>query len=399
MSVLKGMYPKKGRVILHIDVNAFYASVEEARNPALKGKPMAIAGNPKERRGIVVTCNYAARNKGIYAPMPLWEAKKIFPQLIVLKPDFTLYRKVSAQMFSYLSTISSILEPASIDEGYLDITDCFHQGTPLEIAQRIQNDLLNELQIPVSIGIAPNKFLAKTASNMKKPLGITILRKRDIHQKLWPHPVVYMHGIGNKTAEKLNAVHIHTIEELAHADDHKLKATVGVRGVEMKQRANGIDNRPVNPNRRSEFKSIGHSKTLAKNMTDDREMVPILNDLAESVSKRMHAKKVVSKTIQLTIRYSNFKTITRTQTIDQWTNQSKVLLHWVNKLLQKHWNGEPVRLLGVAALQVERMNDRNQEQLSLFTYERHVKDEPLYKAVQQLQSKYGDEIIRKGLKK
>lgn len=176
---MREMYPKKGRVILHVDMNSFYASVEMAYDPSLKGKPLAIAGNVEERRGIIVTCSYEARNFGVKTTMPLWEAKKLCPQLIVRKPNFDRYRTASINMFEVLSQYSEIVEPVSIDEGYMDITESFELGSPIYIAESIQKQVFEQLCLPCSIGIAPNKFLAKMASNMKKPMGITILRKRD----------------------------------------------------------------------------------------------------------------------------------------------------------------------------------------------------------------------------
>jgi len=395
---MKMMYPKNGKVILHIDANAFYASVETAHDHTLKDKPLAIAGNPKERRGIVVTCNYIARKRGVYAPMPLWEAKRKCPELVVIKPNFPLYRQVSKNMFDYLVTISPLLEPASIDEGYLDITNCAELGSPLDIAKSIQQHLIQALQIPVSIGIAPNKFLAKTASDMQKPLGITVLRKRDVQTVLWPKAVEEMHGIGKKTAEKLNAIKIVTVGDLANAAPGLLKQTLGVKGEVMRDRARGQDDRQVNPDRQSQFKSIGNSTTLSQNAVDEHEVLPILNRLSHSVSSRMKAKKVVSKTIQLTIRYSDFKTITRSQTISKAISEQNDLFHYSAVLFQKHWNGEPIRLLGVAALQVSHQL-QEEEQLDLFTYGEQAKKEPLYKAVESLREKYGDNIIQSGLKK
>src|SRR5690348_9668177 len=157
------MYPKNGRVILHVDMNCFYASVEMAYDPSLKGKPLAIAGNPEERRGIIVTCSYEARGFGVKTTMPLWEAKKLCPQLIVKKPNFDRYRAASIDMFEILNQYSSLVEPVSIDEGYVDITESYEFGTPLEIAEAIQKQLMKQLDLPCSIGVAPNKFLAKMA--------------------------------------------------------------------------------------------------------------------------------------------------------------------------------------------------------------------------------------------
>ncbi|WP_110114750.1 DNA polymerase IV [Bacillus sp. CGMCC 1.16541] len=393
---MHNMYPKNGKVILHIDANAFYASVEASENPELNSKPVAIAGNPKERRGIVVTCNYIARSKGVYAPMPLWEAKQKCPELVVLKPNFPLYRQVSKKMFDYLLKYSNVLEPASIDEGYLDITNCFQLGSPLEIAEQIQQTLLTELKIPVSIGIAPNKFLAKTASDMKKPLGITILRKRDVSHILWPLQVSKMHGIGAKTAEKLNQLGIETIEHLAKADEHRVKHVLGVKGKTIIERANGIDHRLVNPNASSQFKSIGHSTTLPKNETDDRILLQTFNRLAQSVSQRMHQKKVVTQHIQITIRYSNFETITRSEKLPNSIDSKEELFNQAVRLFRKHWTGDPIRLLGITAAQVVRKKEA-MKQLSLFTYEEEATEEPLLKVMDQLKGRFGDDIIQKGI--
>ena len=237
---MKEMYPKNGRVILHVDMNSFYASVEMAYDPKLKGKPLAIAGNPEERRGIIVTCSYEARKLGVKTTMPVWEAKKLCPQLIVMKPNFERYRMASHGMFDILQQYSDLVEPVSIDEGYVDITESFELGSPLEIAEKIQKQILTQLDLPCSIGIAPNRFLAKMASDMKKPLGITVLRKRDVKQVLWPLPVIEMHGVGKKSAEKLNHHQIFTIGDLAMANEIQLKALLGINGIRLRKERTGL---------------------------------------------------------------------------------------------------------------------------------------------------------------
>ena len=266
-------YPKKGRVIFHVDMNSFYASVEMAYDPSLKGKPLAIAGNPEERRGIIVTSSYEARAKGVKTTMPLFQAKKLCPELLVLKPNFERYREASKAMFKIMADITEKVEPVSIDEGYLDITDCEAQGSPLDIAEKLQQRLLNELDLPCSIGIAPNKFLAKMASDMKKPLGITVLRKRELAHVLWPLDVGEMHGVGAKTKEKLNQIDIYTIGDLAKADDVVLKRVLGINGVRLIKRANGEDHRPVDPDSVFDFKSVGNSETLRQDTTDDDPVI------------------------------------------------------------------------------------------------------------------------------
>jgi DNA polymerase IV len=392
---MKEMYPKNGRVILHIDCNAFFASVEAAYCPSLRDKPLAVAGNPKERRGIILTCNYLAREKGVYTTMSLWEAKKKCPDLVVRPPNFDLYREMSAKIFDFLSNFSPLLEPASIDEGYMDITDCYEMGTPLEIANRIQKGLLDTYQIPVSIGIAPNKFLAKMASNMRKPLGITVLRKRDVPNILWPLPVQKMHGVGEKTARKLHEIGIYTIGDLAKAQEGLLKNTLGINGVYLRERANGVDHHPVDPNAAAEIKSIGNSTTLPHNVIDEQTLVETLEKLTRSVCERMKQKSVVTKNIQITIRYSDFHTVTRSKKLENPAIHMKDIFHHVVQLFKKHWTGDPVRLLGVTALDVV---DRKHavKQLDLFSYEEDAKREPLFQAIEQLVEKYGDTVIQRG---
>ena len=198
------------RIIFQVDMNSFYASVEQAHNPSLKGKAIAIAGDPKQRRGILVTCSYEARAKGIYTTMSVWEAKRKSPDLILLPPDFPKYRTASKAMFDILRSYTPLVEPVSIDEGYMDVTN-ISGNKAIELAESLQRRILRELDLPCSIGIAPNKFLAKTASDMKKPMGITVLRKRELPEKLWPKKVIEMHGIGESTAHRLNELGIYSI--------------------------------------------------------------------------------------------------------------------------------------------------------------------------------------------
>lgn len=393
---MKEMYPKNGRVILHVDMNSFYASVEMAYDPTLKGKPLAIAGNVEERRGIIITCSYEARKFGVKTTMPIWQAKKLCPQLIVQSPNFDRYREFSAKMFELLRGYTEIVEPVSIDEGYLDITDCAFLGSPLDIAKSIQIRLLETLDLPCSIGIAPNKFLAKTASDMKKPLGITILRKRDIQGKLWPLQVSEMHGVGRKTAEKLHLINIYTIGDLAQANDLSLKSLLGINGVRLKERANGIDSRPVDPESIFDYKSVGNSTTLPRDSTNQKELTEILKQLSEKVAARLKNKRLLGQKIGVTIRYRDRKTITRSQMVDNPFSDSAEVYQLATGLFLKNWSGEGVRLLGITAFDVIE-KDIATKQLDLFSYEVEAEKEPLYKAMEQLQNKYGKNIIKKGL--
>lgn len=389
---MKEMYPKNGRVILHVDMNSFYASVEMAYDPTLKGKPVAIAGNVEERRGIIVTCSYEARKFGVKTTMPLWEAKKLCPQLIVKPPNFDRYRAASMGMFEILRHYTHLVEPVSIDEGYMDITDSFEFGSPIEIAQSIQKRIIEQLDLPCSIGIAPNKFLAKTASDMKKPMGITILRKRDIPAKLWPLNTNEMHGVGKKTSEKLKTIGIHTIGELAKANDIQLKTLLGINGTRLKERANGIDQRPVDPESIEEFKSIGNSTTLPKDVTNQQELFHVLESLAETVSVRLKRKNVLATTVGITIRYKDRKTITRSKKTANPIGSKDELALSAKELFLKNWNGDPVRLLGITGYDLVE-HDHAYKQLDLFSFEKEAKKEPLLKTISTLREKYGKTII------
>ncbi|WP_226582837.1 DNA polymerase IV [Halobacillus litoralis] len=386
-------YPKKGRVIFHVDMNSFYASVEMAFDPSLKGKPLAIAGNPEERRGIIVTSSYEARKYGVKTTMPLGEARRLCPDLIVMGPTFERYRTASKEIFKILADVTPLVQPVSIDEGYMDITDCAEQGSPPEIAERIQTRILEELDLPCSIGIAPNKFLAKMGSDMKKPLGITIVRKRDLETKLWPLPIEEMYGVGAKTAEKLRKLNIERIGDLAVHPVLDLKSVLGINGERLRNRANGIDDRPVDPDAVHEFKSIGTSTTLPDDTTDDDEIQTVIRRLSNKVEARMKNKKVLARNVQLMIRYHDRKTITRSRQLREFIHTSDELFHTSMQLFDDHWNQQPVRLLGVTASDLAEKSEVTQ-QLDLFNYEQYASKEKLYKTIDDLTEKYGKNVFR-----
>lgn len=389
---MKQMYPKNGRVILHVDMNSFYASVEMAYDPSLKGKPLAIAGNPKERRGIIVTCSYEARKFGVKTTMPLWEAQKLCPQLIVKKPNFDRYRAASIGMFEILNQFSSLVEPVSIDEGYVDITESYEFGSPLEIAETIQKQILRQLDLPCSIGVAPNKFLAKMASDMKKPMGITVLRKRDVPAILWPLDVEEMHGVGKKTGEKLRTIEIKTIGDLAKANDIHLKSILGINGPRLKEKANGNDQRLVDPDSASEFKSIGNSTTLPRDVSNQQELLRVLEKLAATVAVRLKRKKVLASTVGITIRFKDRKTITRSKKLQNPVQKEEELFQMAKQLFLKHWSGDSVRLLGITGMDLVEYNEAV-KQLDIFSYENEAKKEPLFETLAILREKFGSHII------
>ncbi|HHY20972.1 MAG TPA: DNA polymerase IV [Bacilli bacterium] len=385
----------RGRIIFHIDMNSFYASVEIADDPSLKGKPLAIAGNVEERRGIIVTSSYEARAKGVKTTMPVWQAKRLCPELIVRKPNFHKYREASRQIFALLYEYTPLVEPVSIDEGYLDVTDCCKKMSAPELAREIQSRLLQELDLPCSIGIAPNKFLAKMASDFKKPLGITILRKREIAKKLWPLPLIAMHGVGKKTEEKLQSLGLKTIGDLARADQLVLKQQLGLHGVKIHERANGHDERLVDPDSIYDFKSVGNSTTLREDTTDEQILKAVFTNLAHEVGRRLRQKQVCAQNIQITIRDYRRKTITRSRKLESPIRTNDEILQAALFLWKKYWNGDPVRLLGITALDLVD-KEFAYKQLDLFSYEEDVKQDHLSKTIDSIRKKFGEESLLMG---
>lgn len=383
---------KKRRIIFHIDMNCFYASVEMSYQPELKGKAIAIAGNPEERKGIIITSSYEARSKGVKTTMPIWQAKKCCPELIILRPNFERYREASKAMFQILSEITPIIEPISIDEGYMDITNVENRGTPIEIAEFVQNRIMEKLDLPCSIGIAPNKFLAKMASDMKKPMGITVLRKRELHHTLWTLSVNEMYGVGEKTAEKLKQIGVHTIKDLAEHNEYELTRLLGVNGKRLKDRANGIDLREVDPESIHDRKSIGNSKTLPADVTDEHQIHGLLLQLAQNVEQRLKRKNMLGITIQIMVRYDDWITITRSKKLSSYTDNHSDIFKVAWDLFQQHWNGGAVRLLGVTMQDIAEKESIAQ-QLDIFTFEEEEKRANLQDTVNKLNEKYGKSTV------
>ncbi len=378
-------------------MNSFYASVEQAHNPSLKGKPIAVAGNPKERRGILVTCSYEARARGIYTTMSVWEAKRKCPELILLPPNFESYRAASKAMFDILRSYTPMVEPVSIDEGYIDLTDVDIQDDAVAFAKSIQQRILRELDLPCSIGIAPNKFLAKTASNMKKPMGITVLRKREVSQQLWHLPVIEMHGVGESTSKKLESLGIITIGNIASANPEILKSKLGKAGARLYNRSHGIDDREVNPESIFETKSVGNSTTLPYDETNMDELQKVLRRLSGKVASRLESKNLAGRSITIHIRDASWKNKTRSKTVTNRLFKEDEIFQLAFQLFESAWDSEPIRLLGVT---VNNVFDKGEsvEQLSIFNYEEHAKEEPILKLVEQLQTKFGAGIIKRGIK-
>lgn len=393
MNEVDRYYPASGRVILHVDMNAFYCSVHEAEDPeSYKGKATAVAGSVEQRRGIIVTCSYAARRLGISTGMQVRQALRICPSLIVIKPDFHLYRKYSAAFMEIAYNYTPLLEAVSIDECYLDITGSRQFGTPPEIAAAIQRRIMEELGLPCSIGIAPNKLLAKMASDLKKPSGISVLRLRDVPKVLWDKPCQQLFGIGGKTAEKLKKLGILTIGQLAAADEAMLTAHFGVLGAWLKRAGNGMDHGEVNPERERN-KSIGHTTTLPSDVKGLAQARPVLLNLSDGVARRLRKQGMVAGGVHITIRTPDMKTITRSRQLEVPTESAEDIYKAACGLFAAHWREDrPVRLLGVT-LHALLPKEEAAIQLDLFDYERQPRKEELNKVMDMLRNKFGENTI------
>ncbi|GGD55162.1 DNA polymerase IV 1 [Paenibacillus nasutitermitis] len=384
---------RKHRIIIHVDMNAFYCSVHEAEDPAsYKGKPTAVAGSVEQRKGIIVTSSYTARKRGIKTGMTVRQGLQLCPDLILIKPDFELYRKYSHGFLSIARQYTPLVEITSIDECYLDITGSSAFGQPLEIAEDIQKRIQSEWSLPCSIGVAPNKLLAKMASDMEKPNGLTVLRIRDVPRLLWHKPCDSLFGIGRKTGEKLRKLNIHTIGELAATEETLLVKQFGVAGSWMKAAAHGYDDSRVNPAREPN-KSVGHTTTLPQDVTKRQEAHRILLNLADQTGRRMRRQKLVASTVQIVIRKPDMSTVNRSATLDVPTDTTADIHREACRLFDKHWReGDPVRLLGVT---LQNLSSRNETamQLDLFSYEQQPRKEALTRAMDLLRDKFGEDAV------
>ena len=379
------------QIIFHIDLNAFFASCEVLAHPEYKDKPLVVAHD--SRRGIVSTASYEARKFGIHSAMPTYLAKEKCPNLIVVNPHFDLYKKISNQFFSVVQEYSKIIQIASIDECYVDMTKaCNHHGGIIQTAQKLQQEVYERTGISCSIGISPNKFLAKMASDMKKPMGITVLTRRNIKELLWPLEIGEMYGIGKKTAPKLIEIGINTIGDLANPKNFdKARNILGINTLIYYQHANGFDFSKVD-DEQHDSKSVGHSTTLEKDSSDENLLTETLQTLTSSVCARAKRYHLVGNSISITIKYSRFESVTRSTMLPSYTNNYEELSSYVLSLFETHYENRPVRLLGVILQNT--INEKQQiKQLSLFDYmeEKENKTEQLLK---NLNSKHADLFMR-----
>lgn len=378
------------RKIIHVDMDAFFASVEQRDNPELRGKPV-IVGGKLGSRGVVSTASYEAREFGVHSAMAVREAYRRCPQGIFITPDHKKYSRVSDAIMAIFHDFTPLVEALSLDEAFLDVTGSQRLlGDSLKIANEIKARIKSQLGLTASVGIAPNKFLAKIASDLEKPDGLTVITRDNMEKTIWPLSVKKLWGIGAKSAEKLFQLNIKTIGQLARANPDLLEKTLGSWGTQVYSLANGFDERPVIPER--EAQSIGHEITFDRDIVDKDFLAGVLLDLAQDVGWRLRRGGLKGKTITLKMRYSDFKTITRSHTFPEEFNQDDRIYQEVVKLFNLNYPGnKSLRLIGITVSGLVN-EDQVTEQFSLFT-EKEDKSRELYEALDKINSKFGRRTI------
>ncbi|TSJ41019.1 DNA polymerase IV [Mucilaginibacter corticis] len=336
------------RKIIHIDMDAFYASVEQRDDPRLSGKPLVVGGLPEGRGGVVATASYEARLYGIRSAMPSKQALQLCPQVLFVKPRFDVYKAVSVQIREIFSRYTDLVEPLSLDEAYLDVThDKPGIGSALEIARQIKQAIRDELHLTASAGVSVNKFVAKIASDLDKPDGLKFIGPSTIPAFMEQLPIEKFHGIGKVTAGKMRKLGVFNGADLKKLGEDELTGNFGKAGKFYYQIVRGIDDRPVQPFR--ETKSLAAEDTFAHDLTLQEEMVKELEKLSMTVHRRLIQKNLQCRTITLKIKYSNFKLITRSRSYPAPLAGTEAIQTAVIQLLAETiQEGQRVRLLGIS---------------------------------------------------
>lgn len=339
-------YDARMPTIIHADLDAFYASVEQLDNPELRGRPVVVGGSP-EGRGVVAAASYEARAFGVRSAMPMSRAVRLCPTAVRVPPRFSRYAEMSASVFAIFRALTPLVEPLSLDEAFLDVTGWVDEGaTPRDLASTLKREVREATGLTLSCGVATNKTVAKIASDLQKPDGLVVVEPGAERTFLAPLPVRALWGVGPKAGQALAQAGITTIEHLAACNDGQAARLLGSHGVAVRDMARGIDPRPVITER--ERRSVGAETTFAHDLPDGPELQAVLSDTAETVARRLRSAGATASTVALKIRYSNFKTVTRQTTLGASTNDAKVLRDEAARLLQALNIGDrQVRLLGI----------------------------------------------------
>ncbi|AFQ44088.1 DNA polymerase IV [Desulfosporosinus meridiei] len=375
------------RKILHVDMDAFYASVEQRDDPSLLGKPVVVGGRPNSR-GVVSAASYEARKYGIRSAMPVAEAARRCPDAVFLPVNFKKYREVSWQIREIFLTYTPMVEPISLDEAFLDVTGSTRLFGPAEdIALTIKLRIRQELSLTASVGFACNKFLAKLASDLKKPDGFVVVHPDKVQEFLDPLPIERIWGVGEKTAEQLHSHRINTVKDLRSLELKFLTKLFGSLGSQLYQLARGIDDRPVESDR--VVKSIGRETTFESDIRDGDFLEKTLLMLAIDVGRSLRKEALRGRTVTLKVRYDDFRTLSRSRTIHRATDLDDVIFQEACSLLSELSLKQPLRLIGVT---MSNLTDQHENQISLFE-EPRLERENLTKVLDLVKEKYGEKSI------
>lgn len=388
------------KIIFHIDLNAFFCSVACIKYPYLKGKAFAI-GRPGSTKGVISTASYEAREFGIGAGMSQNDAMKKYKSLIIVSHEFGEYRYYHNKFVNFLKQYTDKISVASIDEAYLDMTELSKNRHPLEIAREIQVRLLEEYDLPSSIGIAPTLFLAKMGSDLKKPLGISVVRKRDVEKLLLPLSIKETYGIGKSTYPRLISNGIKTIGDfLDNKNKTKVLSLVSERTYDyVTNHIYGKSSDNVSSRNREGAESISTTRTYDSTLKTEEDVLIELRKMAKILHKKIVAKEYKTKTIGITLRNSSFKTIVRSVTLDSYSDNLYEIVNTVEDLAFENYKGEELRLVGVTLANLKNSNEADIE-YNLFTFEKFInRDKNIDEIIKKFKTKYGPEFINIGIKK
>jgi DNA polymerase-4 len=375
--------------IIHVDMDAFYAAVEQLDNPKLKGKPVIIGGVSLDNRGVVSTASYEARKYGIHSAMPIAQAKKLCPHGIYLPGRGKRYSELSNRIFEILQQITPKIEKISIDEAYLDIKGCHRlYGDSYKIAKLIKEKVKNQTGLICSVGVASNKFLAKIASDLEKPDGLVIIKDEEVAEVLDDLSIMIIPGVGAKTSKRLNEIGIYKIKHLKRLKIEELKDLFGKHGLSLYDLIRGKDNRKVSTNQ--EIKSVSNETTFSEDITDLDLLFKYLLVLSQKVTRRIRNKNLIGNTIFIKVKDNKFNVVTRRITIKSYIDSTDDLYNYSKKLLNKINIKRPIRLIGVG---IAGLKYKQKEQLSLF--ESNESKDEFNNTIDVIKDKFGNKSIRR----
>jgi len=380
-------------MILHVDMDAFYASVEELDDPGLVGRPVVVGGTP-DGRGVVATANYAAREYGIHSAMPASRARRLCPHAVFIRSRMQRYAEVSRSLRDIFVRYTPLMEPLSLDEAFLDVTSSLRLfGDGEAIARRIKGEIHAELGLVASVGVAPNKFLAKLASDLDKPDGLVVVPADAVEAFLAPLPVARLWGVGKVSNRGLAEMGVHSIGDLCRLPEDLLVSRFGKSAAGLARLARGIDDRRVVPDR--DAKSISHETTFATDIGDAEVLRSWLLELTEQVATRLRRQDRRGKTVFIKVRYADFRTVTRSAGLDAPSNLTRELYVTAARLLQTQLarNPQPLRLLGMGA---SSMSSEALEQGQLFDQGGREQQRRIDTIVDAIKSRFGNRAMRRG---